>query len=401
MNRGIVQSLLAALLLAAPLASGACSSGDASGKDQSSAPAAIAVATAAAVEQPIARFIRATGTLMAEEQADVAAETAGRVVSAPVERGTPVSPGAELVRLSATETDAQLKEAEANAAQIEARLGITPGTPFDINAVPEVQNAKSAFELAQSEFARIKSLLDQRVVSQSEYDQRRTQSEAARQQYESAKNGAAQQYQALQAAQARVSLARKALADTAVRAPFAGVVAERLASVGDYVTKGMKVATVVRVNPLRVRLTIPEQFVSVVAVGQPVTFEVDAYAGRQFEGRVKYVSPALQADQRALTVEAMVPNANAVLKPGLFATARIEQPARTPGVLVPAAAVLTTSGTSRVYVVTGGRAEERIVTIGERVGDLLEITKGLKAGEHVATKNVGQLADGTKVESRN
>ncbi|PYR54282.1 MAG: efflux RND transporter periplasmic adaptor subunit [Acidobacteria bacterium] len=338
---------------------------------------------------------------MAEEQADVAAETAGRVVSAPVERGTPVSPGAELVRLSATETDAQLKEAEANAAQIEARLGITPGTPFDINAVPEVQNAKSAFELAQSEFARIKSLLDQRVVSQSEYDQRRTQSEAARQQYESAKNGAAQQYQALQAAQARVSLARKALADTAVRAPFAGVVAERLASVGDYVTKGMKVATVVRVNPLRVRLTIPEQFVSVVAVGQPVTFEVDAYAGRQFEGRVKYVSPALQADQRALTVEAMVPNANAVLKPGLFATARIEQPARTPGVLVPAAAVLTTSGTSRVYVVTGGRAEERIVTIGERVGDLLEITKGLKAGEHVATKNVGQLADGTKVESRN
>src|SRR5213594_83286 len=138
MNRGIVQSLLAALLLAAPLASGACSSGDASGKDQSTAPA---------VEQPIARFIRATGTLMAEEQADVAAETAGRVVSAPVERGTPVSPGAELVRVSSTETDAQLKEAEANAAQIEARLGITPGTPFDINAVPEVQNAKSAFEL--------------------------------------------------------------------------------------------------------------------------------------------------------------------------------------------------------------------------------------------------------------
>src|SRR5205809_2267940 len=401
MNRGIVQSLLAALLLAAPLASGACSSGDAKSKDQPSAPAAIAVATTAAVEQPIARFIRATGTLMAEEQADVAAETAGRVVSAPVERGTPVSPGAELVRLSATETDAQLKEAEANAAQIEARLGITPGTPFDINAVPEVQSAKSAVELAQSEFARIKSLLDQRVVSQSEYDQRRTQSEAARQQYESAKTAAARHCQARQAAQARVSLAREALADTAVRAPFAGVVAERLASVGDYVTKGMKVATVVRVNPLRVRLTIPEQFVSVVAVGQPVTFEVDAYAGRQFEGRVKYVSPALQADQRALTVEAMVPNANAVLKPGLFATARIEQPARTPGVLVPAAAVLTTSGTSRVHDVTGGRAEERIVTIGERVGDLLEITKGLKAGEHVATKNVGQLADGTKVESRN
>src|SRR5213076_2284594 len=147
--------------------------------------------------------------------------------------------------------------------------------------------------------------------------------------------------------------------------PFNGLVAQRMVSVGDYVTKGMKVAVVVRINPLRAQLTIPEQYVSAVAVGQPITFEVDAYAGRQFEGRIRYVSPALQADQRALTVEAMVPNANAVLKPGLFATARIEQPARTPGVLVPAAAVLTTSGTSRVFVVTGDRVEERIVTTGQ------------------------------------
>jgi membrane fusion protein (multidrug efflux system) len=109
------------------------------------------------------------------------------------------------------------------------------------------------------------------------------------------------------------------------------------------------------------------------------------------------VSPALQADQRALTVEATVPNADGVLKPGLFATARIEQPGRTPGVLIPAPSVTTLSGTSRVYVVAGDHVEERIVTTGETVGDLLEITKGLKAGEQVATKNVAQLADGIKV----
>jgi membrane fusion protein (multidrug efflux system) len=399
MNRGIVQSLLSALLLAAALASGACSAGDARGKDQPAASSAVAVAAAAAAEQPIARFVQATGTLMAEEQADVAAETAGRVVSAPIERGMPVSQGAELVRLSATETDAQLKEAEANAAQIEARLGFTAGAPFDVNAVPEVQNAKASFELAQGEFTRIKSLLDQRVVSQSEYDQRRTQMEASRQQYEAAKNSAAQQYQSLLAARARVTLARKAFTDTVVRAPFDGVVAQRLVSAGDYVTKGMKVAIVVRVNPLRVQLTIPEQFISTIAVGQSVSFEVDAYAGRQFEGKVKYVAPALQADQRALTVEAIVPNANAVLKPGLFVTARLEQAARTVGVLVPAAAVQTSAGTSRVYVVSGDHVEERIVTTGERVGDLVEITNGLKAGERVATQNVAQLADGTKVQS--
>jgi RND family efflux transporter MFP subunit len=397
MYRRFVPSLLLALAVAAAATGAACSAGDAKEKERPAPPATVQVSPVAATEQPIARFIRATGSLMAEEQADVAAETAGRVVSAPVERGTPVSQGAELVRLSPTETDAQLKEAEANAAQLEARLGLSASSTFDVNAVPEVQNAKAGNDLAQAEFARIKSLLDQRVVSQSEYDQRRTQAEAARQQYDAAKNGAAQQYQMLQAARARVALARKAVADTVVRAPFNGSVAQRLVSVGDYVTKGTKVAVVVRVNPLRVQLTIPEQFISAVGVGQTVNFEVDAYQGRQFTGTIKYVSPSLQAEQRALTIEAIVPNPTGVLKPGLFATARIERSERTSGVVVPREAVQVTSGTSRVYVVTGDHVDERIITTGDTVGDLVEITKGLKSGERVATKNVGQLSDGMKV----
>ena len=397
MTRRYIRPLILALTIGAAAIGSACGAGDAKAKERPATPTTVDAAPVAAVEQPVARFIRATGTLMAEEQAEVAAETTGRVVGAPVERGTPVAQGAELVRLLSTETDAQLKEAEANAAQLEARLGLTSGAAFDVNAVPEVQNAKAGAELAQAEFARIKSLLDQRVVSQSEYDQRRTQAEAARQQYEAAKNGAAQQYQMLQAARARVALARKAVGDTVIRAPFSGAVVQRLVGVGDYVTRGAKVAVVVRVNPLRVQLTVPEQFISAIGVGQPVNFEVDAYAGRQFQGTIKFVSPALQADQRALTIEATVPNPNGMLKPGLFATARIEQPAKTPGVLVPAAAIQVTSGTSRVYVVTGDHVEERIVTTGETVGDRVEITKGLKAGERVATKNVAQLADGTKV----
>src|SRR5262249_26819001 len=105
-----------------------------------------------------------------------------------------------------------------------------------------------------------------------------------------------------------------------------------------------------------------------------------------------------------LTVEAVVANPGGELKPGLFATARIEQRNRTPGILVPAAAVQTSGGTSRLFVVSGDHAEERIVTTGMTVGDaaqrtneLVEITNGLKAGERVATKNVGQLVDGTKV----
>jgi len=399
MIRPVTVLSLSALLVASTCLLPACTSADgkAAAASQTSQPASVAVAATPAAEEPITRVIRATGSLTAEEQADVAAEVAGRIVATPVERGTAVGAGAVLVRISATEADAQAQEAEANAAQIEARLGITPGHPFDVDAVPEVQTAKAALDLAINEFNRIKSLLAQRVVSQSEYEQRQTQMESSRQQFEAARNAAAQQYQALQAARARVTLAQKTLSDTTVRAPFAGLVEERLVSTGDYVTKGMKVAVVVRVNPLRIQLTVPEQFVSAVKVGAPVTFQVDAFPGRDFTGTIRYVSPALETTRRALTVEAVVPNTSGELKPGLFATARIDQPEQTRAVLVPADAVQTTAGTSRVYVVNGGHAEERIVTTGQQVDSRIEIATGLKAGEKVATKNVAQLFDGAKV----
>lgn len=399
MIRSVHFSTLGALLLAGASTWASCSTagGQAQGTSQAAPQAALDVAAAAAVEQPITRFIRATGSITAEEQAEVAAEIAGRVIATPVERGSVVGDGALLVRISPAEAEAQTHEAEANAAQLEARLGLTAGGTLDTEAVPEVRTAKASFDLAQNEFNRITSLLDQRVVSQSEFEQRRAQMEASRQQYEAARNIAAQQFQALQAARARVVLARKSLSDTSVRAPFSGLVAERLVSIGDYVTKGMKVAVIVRVNPLRVQLTVPEQFVSAVKTGATVTFQVDAYPGREFTGTIRYVSPILEANRRALTVEAVVPNQSGDLKPGLFATARIEEPQQSSAVVVPTTAIQTTAGTSRVFVVNGNTVEERIVTTGQQVDALTEIATGLTAGERVATKNVAQLFDGAKV----
>jgi RND family efflux transporter MFP subunit len=346
------------------------------------------------------RYLRVTGSLAADEQAEVSAETAGRVVEVPVERGTRVQQGTLLARISATETGAQLQEAEANAAQIESRLGLTPGQPFDPKQVPDVMNAKASLEWAEAEFNRIRSLLDQKVVSQSEFDQRRTQVEAARQQYQVALNSAQQSYRSLEAARARITLARKAVADTAVRAPFAGIVAERVVSVGDYVTRGARVATVVRVDPLRLELTVPEQSVSLVKVGLPVKLTVDAYAGQEFDARVRFVSPSLRADQRALTVEALADNADGRLKPGMFATARIRQSENAPALLIPATSIETVAGTSRVYVVKNNRVEERIVTVGETFGDRVEVTSGVAKGESIATDPKGRLSDGQTVASR-
>jgi RND family efflux transporter MFP subunit len=364
-------------------------------------PTAVAVRTVMLQNQPIDRFLRVTGSLMADEHADVAAETAGRVIATPVERGTRVTTGTVLVRISGTEADAQLREAEANAAQIEARLGLSANQPFDPVHVPEVMNAKASLDWAEAEFNRIKALLDQKVVSQSEYDQRLTQVQAARQQYQAAVNGAQQSYRSLVAARARVDLARKASADTVVRAPFDGLVAERLVSTGDYVTRGTKVASVVKIDPLRVELTVPEQYLSRVTSGQAVRLSVDAYAGETFPAKVRFVSPALKTDQRALTVEAVAPNAGGRLKPGLFATALLQEPSPAPALLVPSSAIETVAGTSRVYVIAGGKVEERIVTLGEHVGDRIELATGVKAGETVAANPRGKLTDGTHVQLEN
>lgn len=385
-------------LAAVALSAGAAGCGPSSSTvNAAPKPEPLAISAATVESRPIDRYLRVTGSLLADEQAEVSAEAAGRVIETPVERGSRVSQGTVLVRISPAETSAQLLEADANAAQIEARLGLAPGQPFDSTRVPDAMNAKAALDLAEAEFARIGSLLEQKVVSKSEYDQRKTQVDAARQQYQMAQNVAQQSYRSLEAAQARVVLARKAAADTSVRAPFAGQVAERLVSVGDYVTRGARVATVVRVDPMRIELTIPEQSVSLVKVGQPVRVAVEAYPGEIFSATVRYVSPSLRADQRALTIEAIAKNPDGRLKPGLFATALIQQPQSAPALLVPASAIETVAGTSRIYVVKGDKVEERIVTSGEIIGQQVEITSGLSKGDIVAAEPKGRLVDGAAV----
>jgi RND family efflux transporter MFP subunit len=387
----------ALLLLTSAMFAAGCSTTAETAEDVK-APEPLAIATAAVESRSIDRYLRVTGSLMADEQAEVSAETAGRVIETPVERGTRVAQGALLVRISPSETSAQLAEADANAAQIEARLGIVAGQPFDRTRVPDVMNAKASLDFAQAEYTRMQSLLEQKVISQSEFDQRRTQLEAARQNYQAAQNMADQSYRSLEAARARTVLARKALADTSVRAPLTGLVAERLVSVGDYVTRGQRVATVVRVDPLRVELTVPEQQVAMIKVGQQVRLTVDAYQGEEFPATIRFVSPALRSDQRALTVEAVAPNADGRLKPGLFATALVRQPDAAPALLVPAGAVETLAGTSRVYVVKDRVVDERIVTLGEKVGAQVEITSGITRGEVVAAEPKGRLSDGQQVK---
>jgi RND family efflux transporter MFP subunit len=182
-----------------------------------------------------------------------------------------------------------------------------------------------------------------------------------------------------------------------IYAPISGYVADRPADLGEFISTSMKVATIVRTNPLRVQIDIPEQAISSVRPGQSVSVSVSTYPDRAFAGRVARISPNVSAQSRTLTVEAEVENGENLLKPGQFATIRILLPQTEPAILVPARAVRTDGTTARVFVIRDGVAQERLVQTGQSQGDLVEVRGNVAPDELVATSNVERLSDGAAV----
>jgi membrane fusion protein (multidrug efflux system) len=361
------------------------------------APKPIVVSAAVAQERSLPTTLDVTGTMMADAQTDIASEIEQRVVEILIERGQFVGAGQVVARMDDQDAKNQLREAEATEAQIRERLGLVDGQTFDALSTPEVQQARATMERSEADYRRFVQLLDEGAVSRAEHDLRRADYLAAKAQYETTVNQMRQLYQSLLAQRVRVAMGRKAVDDTIIRAPFSGVIAEKAANVGRFTKKGDRVATIVRIDPLRIELTIPEGAVTAVRTEQRVSFAVQSYPDRRFEGTIAYVGPAVRAESRALVVEAIVPNPKALLQPGLFATAHIELPAVRPSVTVPTTAVKNDGGVFKLFVVKNDRAEVRIVQPGREAGESLEIVRGLNPGERVVIRPADGLADGSLV----
>ena len=332
---------LLSLALLIPLVA-ACGSGDKGGAERPTPLVRAAPVTA----QRFVDRIEAVGTALANEQVTLAAPVTERIVSLNFDDGGYVRRGQVIATLargqqSAALADAQAREREAN-----------------------------------QQLERIQALKARGFATGSSVDSQMALAGSAR----------------AQAAQARASIG-----DRIVRAPFDGWVSLRTISQGAVVSAGTAIATVSDVSRIKLDFAIPETLLSAVAPGQPIVATAAAFPDTPFRGTIANIDPVINAQTRAVTVRALLPNPDRKLLPGMLMTVVIEAAGRS-ALAVPELAVVGEGESSFVYVVSNGVASRVAVTIGARQNGVVEITRGLKAGQKVVTEGVVKLTDGQKVK---
>ena len=314
-------------------------------------------------ERPMPRFLTLSGTLTPNEESQVAAGASGKVLATYVERGMYVKKGTVLAKLDRRTLESAAAEASA-----------------------QLESSRAQQALAKSDCERTQGLFDKGAISRVEYDK--------------AHAGCTTADWTSAAAAARKASTTTALADTEIKAPFSGIVAERTVTAGEFVTPATKVATVLAVDPLRLELTVPESYVQLIGRNMAVQFHTaNDENGPPLRAMVRYVGPAVRRASRDLVIEAIVENPDRKLRAGLFVVARLDLGER-PALVVPAAAIRDDGSTKRVYVAGAGekRLEERLVQVGEAKSGFVTVVAGVNKGERVVATLTPTVRDGARFE---
>jgi RND family efflux transporter MFP subunit len=361
-----------------------------------------AVATQATQVQrmSVQREVDLSGTLLSPDQAKISSEVAGIIREVRMQLGTEVKAGDVLVRLEPSELQFALDRAESALRQVEAQLGIDrrqdKAPPAD-EQIASVRQAGANRDDAKNAFDRAQMLNSRGLLTQADRDTAETRLKVAEANYQATLDTVHSLKASLQDRRASYELAQKKLADAVIKTPVAGSIAERLVQPGEYIRENTQVATIVQMNPLKLKTAIQEKNASVIKPGQTVEFDVEAFTDRKFQGKVAYVSPAVDQATRTFAVEALVDNADRQLKPGFFAKGVVLTRVDDNVLAVPEDAISTLAGVSTVYVIENGKARQQQITLGARKDKLVEVTSGLKGNETLATTNLSQLATGVTV----
>jgi RND family efflux transporter MFP subunit len=396
----------------------------------------IVVNVARAESREVQRSVETIGSLLALDEVVVKTEQPGTVAKLFADLGDRVTRGQILAEYDAREFQLAVAQAEADLLSSQQTLDRTRAALRSGEAAlrragdslasleAEVARTKSQVEWTKSELDRNTELWKKELIAARDVDNARYLHNVAQAHMAVAENARSQHPDQVHIAQAQVEsdraalrvaeaevarreaalgIFKKRLGDTTVRAPIAGSIARRHLSAGEYVKENTPVFTVVTLDPLKYTGTVPERYVPDLRVGQPLELAVEAYTGRNFPGQVTRLAPAVDVQTRTLALEGRVANPDGRLRPGFFAKGSVLTRKEGSVAFVPADAVISFVGITKVFVVAGGKVEERAVKPGARQGAAVEIVDGVKSGETVAVSNLSQLFNGapvTVVESR-
>jgi RND family efflux transporter MFP subunit len=392
---------LAVCALAVALPTVACTKSEtaqARGRDDAAKP----VKTEVVHEETVRRVVEVVGTLTAVDEVTVSSEADGLVSRILHDLGDRVRAGDTLVELDREKADYNLAQQKAALDRALAQYGAPdPQHLPPIEQTPDVQKAKAELVQARQSDDRAKELNARQLVPRQTLDDADAMLQSKQASYDSALQNARNLQANIAAADAAMKLADRQLRDTYIRAPFDGYIEKRFVNIGQLVKGSLAapipVMAVVRLDPLKVTGEIPEKMVPWISVGQAADLHVDAYPDKAITGRMSRISPAVNTATRAFPFEALVPNGDALLKPGTFARVRIETNKVDRILTLPYAALQYRYGVNRVFVITGDHVAAKELRVGERLGDRIEIVSGVNTGERVAMTDVDKLVDGLKV----
>lgn len=323
------------------------------------APEALTVQVAEARPREVERSIFVTGSLHPDETVTVSAEVPGRVSKLYFDFGQDVRQGQVVAELDKQELTIGLERSRAALAQALARIGLDPHQAGVIpEDTPAIRQARAQFEEARFRYENAKRLVKTGDISQERFTELEKSFSAREAALQASRDELQTQLANVQALRAEVRLAEKRLSDATVRAPFGGTVSERLVAPGQYIKENTPILTIVRTNPLRLRVDVPESAAGSVRPGTTLKFTTDAVPGAEFQAVVREMNPALNPKSRSLTAEARMAGADSRLKPGMFVQVRLVTDRNESIVTVPKQAIHNVAGLSKVFVIRDGTVTE-------------------------------------------
>lgn len=301
-----------------------------------------------AKRQPVTEALSLVGSIAANEMVEIKSETEGIIQEILFNEGQPVEKGQLLVRLDDTKLAAAVAEAE------------------------------SSFKLSGANFERAKELRKGTLISQQEFDQASATFDVN---------------------QATLELKKRQLKDTRINASFSGITGARHVSPGQVITRETVLTALVDLDPVKVEVNVPERYLQQLKVGQPLTFTVAAFPGEKFRGEVYFISPQINENLRTALLKARIPNPDAKLRGGMFASMDLTLQVREAAIVIPEPAIMSNGDNFSVFVVDKeGKAQMRPIQVGMRLAGKAEVIKGLEAGEMVVVEGIQKLRPGGPVK---